>query len=172
MRNTNWISLFWGFFRCGRPRVWCSLPCRSAFGVMRLIQCEGFTWAHSLNVFVSIWSPLHIPDFTFYCADQELITERWEVGIEHLSKGCVNGSWADEIGVVGFLFFFFVGGIRPPCPIFLIFPFTPYILEFNFPWVFTACHCLHSELEIGIKLEKITTFFFFPLQLHSEVSTL
>lgn len=122
--NTNWISLFWG--RVGRggslwkTRVWCSLPCRSAFGVVCLIQCEGFTWAHSLNVFVSIWSPLHIPDFTFYCADQELITERWEVGSEHLSKGCVNGSWADEIGGV-----FLLEGSGHPAPFSLFFLLLP-----------------------------------------------
>lgn len=35
--------------------------------------------------------------FTFYCADRELIAERWEAGAGSLSAGRVNGLRADEI---------------------------------------------------------------------------
>lgn len=100
--------------------------------------------------------------FTFHCADRELIAERWEAGAGTLSAGRVNGLWADEILSLSVL-----PGIRPPCPIFPLFiPLTPRTLGFNFPWVFTTCHCLHSEFRTGMKFGEITYFLLLLLLLN------
>lgn len=50
------------------------------------------------------------------------------------------------------------GHPAPFSPLFI--PLTPLTLGFNFPWVFTACHCLHSEFRTGMKFGEITSFFF------------
>lgn len=57
-------------------------------------------------------------------------------------------------------------GSGHPAPFFPLFiPLTPRTLGFNFPWVFTACLCLHSEFRTGMKFGEITSFFLFPLLL-------
>lgn len=98
--------------------------------------------------------------FTFYCADRELIAERWEAGAGSLSAGRVNGLRADEILSLSVLL-----GIRPPCPI-----FPPYLfLLLLAPLDLISPGCLPRVIvctrnsELAWSLERLPLFFLFPL---------
>lgn len=152
-KNTNWISLFYSRARRGEAGARRS---RSAFRPDAPNSLWGFfTWARWLNVFVSVWSP-HPQDFhILLCwsrADcREVGSGRWESSSGDVLMACGLMKSCLSLCCWG------SGHPAPFSPLFI--PLTPRTLGFNFPWVFTACHCLHSEFRTGMKFGEIISFF-------------
>lgn len=154
------IQIGFRCFICGRGEAGARRS-RSAFRPDAPNSLWGFfTWAHWLNVFVSVWSP-H-PGFSHFI----VLIGSWLPRGGKRALGVFQRDVLMACGLMKSCLSLCCWGSGHPAPFFPLFiPLTPRTLGFNFPWVFTACHCLHSEFRTGMKFGAITSFFLFPLLL-------